>query len=77
LEAFIDEAMFAAHRIAGVGKTLGFPELGEAARRTEGAIAAYKKEFGSAELRSVFYSRICQLAGIIEAICADHDECLG
>jgi len=77
LEEFIDEAMFAAHRIAGVGKTLGFPELGEAALRTEAAIAAYKKEFGSVELRSVFYSRICHLARIIEAICANQDECLG
>lgn len=76
LEEFIDEAVFAAHRIAGVGKTLGFPELGEAARRTETAIVAYKQEFGSVELRSVFYLRICQLASIIEAICADHDECL-
>lgn len=76
-EPFVDEAMFVAHRIAGVGKTLGYPELGEAARRAEAAIAAYEKELGSAEQRSVCHTLLCQLASIIEAICADHDDCHG
>ncbi|SMH53258.1 Hpt domain-containing protein [Maritimibacter sp. HL-12] len=76
-EPFVDAAMFVAHRIAGVGKTLGFAELGEAARRAEVAIAAYEKDLGSAERHSVCHARICQLASIIEAICADHDDCHG
>lgn len=72
-EASVEEALFAAHRIAGVGKTLGFGELGDAARKAEVAISAYQKNFGSAERYRRYQSRICQLARMIEAICADHD----
>lgn len=69
-----DEAMFVAHRIAGVGQTLGFPDLGELARQTETAIAACQREQDSAALRDVSCSQIRRLADLIKAICADHGE---
>jgi len=70
----IEEAQFIAHRIAGVGKTLGFADLGDAARQTEAAIAAYKLE-RSPDLRRISISRICDLARLIEGICVDQDNC--
>lgn len=73
LGAALDQAMLAANRIGGVGHTLGFGDLGDAAHRAETAILAYKKQTGSAERRRVFRSRIRRLARMIEAICADYD----
>lgn len=70
----LDEAQFVAHRIAGVGKTLGFADLGEMARQAEAAIMAYKKD-KSADLRRTAISRICLLMGLIEATCAEHKGC--
>ena len=73
-DASMDKAQFIAHRIAGVGKTLGFADLGDAARQAEAAIVAYKLE-RSSDLRNTSVSRICKLAGLIEIICADQDNC--
>ena len=73
-DAALDKAQFIAHRIAGVGKTLGFADLGDAARQTEAAIVAYKLERTS-DLRKTSISRICNLAGLIEGICTDTDNC--
>ncbi len=70
----MDEAQFVAHRIAGVGKTLGFADLGDAARQTEAAIAAYKLD-RSQDLRNRSISRICTLAGLIETVCTENEEC--
>ena len=70
----IDEALFITHRIAGVGKTLGFPDLGDSARQTETAIAAYRRENDSTALRDVSCSQIRHLTGLIKAICAAHGE---
>ncbi|HGG63875.1 MAG TPA: hypothetical protein ENK34_04795 [Rhodobacteraceae bacterium] len=72
----VDEVMFIAHRIAGVGKTLGFPDLGDSARQTETAIAAYRCEQDSTVLRDISFSKIRHLAGLIEAICAAHGKCV-
>ena len=70
----LDEAQFVAHRIAGVGKTLGFADLGDTARQAEAAITAYKLE-STADLRQAAISRICKLMGLIEATCAEHEDC--
>jgi HPt (histidine-containing phosphotransfer) domain-containing protein len=72
--ASLDEAQFVAHRIAGVGKTLGFADLGDTARQAEAAITAYKLE-STADLRQAAISRICKLMGLIEATCAEHEDC--
>jgi len=73
LGASLDEAQFIAHRIAGVGKTLGFADLGDTARQAEAAIAAYKLE-STADMRHAAVSRICKLMGLIETICAENDD---
>ena len=70
----LDEAQFVAHRIAGVGKTRGFADLGDTARQAEAAITAYKLE-SSADLRQAAVSRICKLMGLIETTCAENDDC--
>lgn len=70
----LDEAQFVAHRIAGLGKTLGFADLGDTARSAEAAITAYKLE-RTTELRQTAISRICKLSGMIEATCAEHGHC--
>lgn len=74
LAASLDEAQFVAHRIAGVGETLGFPDLGASARQTEAAITAYKLE-RSADLRQTAISRICTLSGLIDLTCAELGDC--
>ena len=74
LGASLDDAQFVAHRIAGVGKTLGFADLGDIARQAEAAITAYKLE-SSADLHQLAVARICQLTGLIETTCADQDDC--
>ncbi|MBV7407486.1 response regulator [Maritimibacter sp. DP1N21-5] len=71
-DASIEEAMFIAHRIAGVGKTLGFPELGAVARQTEAALAAYRQELGSPELRKASVTRTDHLARVVEATYASY-----
>lgn len=68
----LDEAQFVAHRIAGVGKTLGFADLGDQARQTEAAISAYKQD-RTQELRNSAIRRICGLMGVIESICDQYD----
>lgn len=73
LGASFDEAQFVAHRIAGVGKTLGFADLGDMARQAEAAIAAYKQQ-SSAEMREAAISRICLLMGLIESTCAENQD---
>ena len=73
-DASMDEAQFIAHRISGVGKTLGFGDLGDAARQTEAAITAWKLE-RTQERKKTSISRICNLAGLIEEICANDDDC--
>ena len=73
-EASLDKAQFIAHRIAGVGKTSGFADLGDAARHAEAAIVAYKLE-RSPELRKTSISRVCKLSRLIEVICTDKDNC--
>ncbi len=73
-DAVFEQAQFIAHRIAGVGKTLGFADLGDAARQAEEAIVAYKLE-RSSDLRKTSVARICNLARLIEVICADEDNC--
>jgi len=73
-ETSMDDAQFIAHRIAGVGKTLGYADLGEAARQTETAILTWKRE-RSQEARKATVSRICDLAGLIETICDDEGSC--
>ena len=70
----LDEAQFVAHRIAGVGKTLGFAELGDHARQAEAAISAYKLE-STADLRHTAILRVCKLVRQIEATCAEHEGC--
>ncbi len=72
LDGALDQAQFVAHRIAGVGKTLGFTELGDQARQTEAAITAYKVERTPA-LRETAVGRVCRLVGQIESVCAEHD----
>ncbi|PIE07078.1 MAG: hypothetical protein CSA74_09235 [Rhodobacterales bacterium] len=69
-DAAMDEAQFIAHRIAGVGKTLGYAALGDAARVTETAILTWKQE-QSDETRQAAFRTICTLAGLIGAICDD------
>ena len=64
-----------AHRIAGVGKTYGFGELGDVAREAETAISAYRTQRGSPELRAVSIARINRLARIIEDICSNPTTC--
>lgn len=69
-----DDAQFVAHRISGVGRTLGFSDLGDAARQTEAAIAAFKRERTGAR-REAAIARVCGLAGLIEEICASGENC--
>lgn len=69
-----DEAQFVAHRISGVGRTLGFSDLGDAARQTEAAIAAFKRE-RTRDMRDVAAARVCGLVGLIEEICAAGENC--
>ena len=69
-----DEAQFVAHRIAGVGKTLGFADLGDQARQAEAAITAYKLE-STSDLRQIAIARICNLMRLIENTCAEHEDC--
>lgn len=70
----LDEAQFVAHRIAGVGKTLGFADLGDHARQAEAAITAYKLE-STSDLRKTAIARVCTLVRLIEATCAEHEDC--
>lgn len=70
----LDEAQFVAHRIAGVGKTLGFADLGDHARQAEAAITAYKRE-STSDLRKAAIARVCNLVRLIETTCAEHEDC--
>lgn len=74
LNRSLDEAQFVAHRIAGVGKTLGFADLGDQARQAEAAITAYKLE-SSSDLRKTAIARVCALVRLIEVTCAEHEDC--
>lgn len=70
-KALFDDASFVSHRIAGVGHTLGYSELGAAARRTEAMLAAYKSNDVSVG-RDVVIAQIRQLMVMIEAIKAEY-----
>jgi len=75
-DAALEIAMRIAHRIAGVGKTFGFEDLGDVARDAETAISDYRSRRGSPELRAESVAQINVLTGMIEHICAGHDTCL-
>lgn len=70
----LDEAQFVAHRIAGVGKTLGFADLGDHARQAEAAITAYKIE-STPDLRKTAIAQVCALVRLIEITSAEHEDC--
>lgn len=75
-DAYVDDAVFVSHRIAGVARTFGFAELGEVARRTESNLAAYRDDQALVELEMVS-ARIAQLIKAIDKVCAEERERLG
>lgn len=65
LNTRLDDAQFIAHRIAGLGLTLGFGELGDTARQTEAAIMAFRKDQSADRCQAAFL-QIAELCSSID-----------